>query len=514
MLVGAAELTQRPTEATLSEAGEALDLMVGACRAAELDAGSAGLLARAGAVLVPRGTWAYRDAPRLVARAIGADAAHGVVAEVGVLQTTLIDRAAVAIARGELDVAVIVGGEARRRDAVAAAAGTTLAVTTDDGAVPDEVLAPGQAIVSAAEIGAGLITPVGQYAVMEHARRSHDGQDPVAHAAALAALWADLAAVAAGRPQAWDRRGLTAEDIGRPGPANRPVALPYLRLHNSQWTVDQAAALVLTSLEVARARGIDADRLVFPHAVIESNHIVPLSQRRDLWRAPGFAVAAAEMAELLGVDIDAVAHLDLYSCFPIAVRAQMAEMGIGADRPVTVTGGMTFGGGPLNNYVLGAVAAMAGVVRGDPGSRGMVTAVSGLLTKQALSVWSSSPTPGGYRSAQVGGRVAAVTATVPVVGADPGPPPAAGPIAGRPAVPTDGSGRAGPGRVASYTVLYDRAADADSVAVAAIALVDRPDGSRAIAASRTAEVLEAFATGDWCGRAVRVDGHGELRPVG
>ena len=86
--------------------------------------------------------------------------------------------------------------------------------------------------------------------------------------------------------------------------------------------------------------------------------MVMLSERAELHRSPAIAANGRALSELTGVTASEVKHLDLYSCFPSAVRVQAAELGLAADRPWTVTGGMSFGGGPLNNYVLQSHARM------------------------------------------------------------------------------------------------------------------------------------------------------------
>jgi acetyl-CoA C-acetyltransferase len=137
---------------------------------------------------------------------------------------------------------------------------------------------------------------------------------------------------------------------------------------------------------------------------------------------------------------------------------------------VSVTGGMTFAGGPLNNFVLQAIARMAGVLRADPGSTGIVTAVSGILTKQGVSLWSSEPSEGGFHYDDVG---AAETERVEVVG-----------------------DAVGPAAVTSYTVLHF---DAASVAVV---LGDLPDGRRVLVQSDDADLIAAGERDELCGRTV------------
>ncbi len=379
-----------------------------------------------------------------------------ITAEIGILQTTLVDRAAAAIAAGHLDVAIIVGGEARWRQLSATIAGAVARRhSTDATSAPDEVLTPEGMIISTEEIGAGLITAVSQYAMIENARRAADHQSIDEHARTVAELCADFSRVAENNPDAWNRRPMSADEVRRPGPHNRPLALPYNKWHSSQWNVDQAASVVVCSVEAARDRGIDPDRWVFPHVVVESNAMVPVSQRRHLHRCAGFAVAASRAMTLAGVGVDDIAHIDLYSCFPIAVRVQAAELGLGGGRQLTVTGGMTFAGGPLNNYVLQALTKLVGVLRDDRGALGLLTAVSGMLTKQGVSLWSTRPPVAGYRSADVSEQT---KAAVPVVAV--------------------GAAEAGRATVATYTVIYRDGDPGTGVVVA-----ERRDGSRAIATS-------------------------------
>src|SRR4029450_5168076 len=62
-----------------------------------------------------------------------------------------------------------------------------------------------------------------------------------------------------------------------------------------------------------------------------------------------------------------------------------------------VTGGVSFAGGPWNNYGTHAIATMANVLREDPGSLGLVPGVGGYLTKHALGIYSTDPPPDGFR---------------------------------------------------------------------------------------------------------------------
>jgi acetyl-CoA C-acetyltransferase len=472
VLVGVGAVQQR-----LDAGGvEAAELMIQAVDRAAVDAGDRALPARATLIAIPRGTWGYRDPGRLVAERIGAQA-RTVVAQVGVLQQTLITRVCAAIARGELDVAIVCGGEARYRERQAARSGLPVNETGQPGVDPDELLVPEGEILASLEIQRGLALPAHQYAIMENALRAADGQSLTDHAQAIAALWASFSAVGARNPDAWQQREFTPSSLLEESAANRSIAFPYRRLNISQWTVDQAAALIFASARAAQDLHLGPDRWLFPLAAAESNAMIPLSQRAQLDRCPGAKAAGAAVYSLAGLAPDDIAHVDLYSCFPAAVRMQARELGISAREPhrFTVTGGMTFAGGPFNNYVLQATARMAEVLRGDPGSVGIVTAISGMMTKQAVAAWSTEPPTQGFRWADVSDAVAA---------------------AGRKPLLADADG---PATIAGYT-----AVTTERDPSLALVIADLPGGSRTVAVSDDMTLVRAMCQEEWSFRPIRV----------
>jgi acetyl-CoA C-acetyltransferase len=476
VLVGAGAVQQRCDDPTTAR--DAIGLMVEAALRAARDAGAPALLGDVASVRVPRGLWSWPDPARLVAERVGAPAARTEVAEIGVLQTTLFGRAVDAIARGGEDVVLVAGGEAKHRDALAARTGIAPSYAPQAPTEPDVVLRPHDEIVAAAEAEHGLLMPVAHYAIIENALRAADGQSMEAHRNAIAALWADMSRIAAANPAAWDRTRYDAAALATPSERNRPLAFPYTRRHVSQWNVDQAAALILCAAEVARAHGIPESHWIFPLAVTESNHMVPVAARPALHRSPGFRLAGERAAAIAGIAPAAADHLELYSCFPVAVRVQQRELGVPAHRQVTECGGMAFAGGPLNNFVLQAMARMVEVLRGDPGSTALVTAVSGMLTKQGVSLWASRAPDTPCRFEDVTDAVAAEV----------------GPLAV--AARHDGAAT-----IASYTVLYEGGAPTRAVAVC-----DLPAGGRGVTSTTDATVVAALLAAEGCGRAVTLDG--------
>jgi acetyl-CoA C-acetyltransferase len=472
VLVGAGVAHQHSDDA--DRALEAVELMAAACERAA----PRSLLAAAQIVLVPRGSWRYSDPGRLLSERFGADA-RTVVGEFGILQQTLVTRACGAIAAGDLDVAVVVGGEARYREHRARVGGGRASEIEQPGATPDDVLTPNAEIVSRIEIDAGFTLPAAQYAVIETALRAARGVTVEQHARDLAQLWAAFSDVAAENPDAWRRDRMAAEFLARPSPTNPMYCDPYTRWHCSQWNVDQAAALVLCSAAAAEHHRVPRDTWVLPLVAVESNAMVPLSARGDLHRAPAVGVGAEQLAALSGVHPRDADHVDLYSCFPSAVEVQADELGFDRDRTLTVTGGMTFAGGPLDNYNLQATAKMVEMVRSQPGTTGLVTCISGMITKHGMMLWSTRPSARGFEFADVSHDTSIRTRVLDVA-----------------------SEHDGTVRVDGYTVVHRR----DGTPERAVVIATTPDRRRCVAASEDSDLATAMTTEEWVGREIRVRG--------
>lgn len=455
--------------------GEPIALMEEAIRLAAQDAGTEALLAGADEIIVPRGFWAYSDPGRLLAERIGATGAKTVLAEIGILQSSLLGRAAAGIAAGRSEVAILVGGEAHDRAARLGRAGKAVPLTVQQGVSPDVHLEPASEIMGRHEIELGLVTPTIQYAVIDNALRFAEGKTIAEHQAELGALWGDFNRVAVGNPQAWNRKPMTPEEIVTPTDANRLLAFPYTKHLVSQWNVNQAGALVVCSLAKARQLGLDAKRFVYPLAVVDSEHMVTLSERRALHRSPGFELVFARLLERFGRGVETIDAIELYSCFPAAVRVQQRALGVAPERRVTQTGGMTFGGGPLNNFVIQSFVKMIETLRAKPGSHGLVSAVSGLITKQGATLFGPEPSLD-FVHEQVTDAARRAQATVVV---DPA-----------------ATGRA---RVASYTV-----SQAKDVANGVALFLDFEDGRRTLRVDPDPELAALAMREELCGRTVEV----------
>lgn len=474
VLIGAGTATQRFDDPLAGS--DAMGLMRTALDAAVADAGGSArsLLDRVDEILVPEGIFLPKDPGRLVldGRSPGA---RTVLAAIGVLQQTLFTRAATAIRDGAADVVVVAGGEAKWRSLRGQITGVPAPESGDDGTGPDVRLAPADDVLEHLEIHRSLAQPTHQYAVMESALRHAAGRSPADHARRVAELVSALSQVAAANPDAWNRTAMTVDEVL----AAPLVTEPYTKPACSQWNVDQAAAFVLCSAATAEAAGVARDRWVFPVAGAESNLMVPMTQRAEVHRSPAAVEVGRALAEAAGRPLGELELLEVYSCFPSAVQMQAEAFGIDLfARPFSVTGGMHFGGGPLNSFTLQALARLVPMLRDEPSATALLSSVSGLVTKVGGGLWSATPPAAGFRDVDVSERAAATTATVAVDGA-----------------------HTGAATVAGYTVAHVGGAPAEAVVVA-----DTADGTRAVACTRDAELVAGLREGEWCGRSVQVQG--------
>ncbi|MFP8881879.1 MAG: acetyl-CoA acetyltransferase [Myxococcota bacterium] len=395
VIVGVGQLLQRAEDPR--QAAEPLEMMISVLEQAGEDSGAASLLQRANSMYVIRGLWGYGDPGREIARKFGATLDETVSTPFGgnFSQACVID-AARAIQAGQRDVVLITGAENGRSLGQAERRGLELRPTEVPG-VPDRLVAEDKPIFHPAELARGMNSASDMYSVFDSAIRFGRGETLPAHVERVSALWAGFNEVACENPNAWIRVPYSAQEISRASPDNPMISYPYTRLMNSNPRVDMAAAVILCSLATARDAGVPEDRLVFLHAATEANDSTYASTRADFHRSPAMRIAGGRVLELAGKTIEEIDHVDLYSCFPSAVQIAATELGVPEGRPLTVTGGLTFGGGPLNNYVLHAIARMAEVVREDRGSTGLVSANGGWLAKHAFGVYSCVPPTEGFR---------------------------------------------------------------------------------------------------------------------
>ncbi|MCA9504928.1 MAG: hypothetical protein R3F16_14620 [Myxococcota bacterium] len=390
VIVGAAQITQRLDDP--SQAGSPLDLMERAIRAAAEDAGAPDLSTRLDGIYVPQGLWKYGDPGRMLGERLGSPRAKTMIGAVsGHIVQVLVDRACDEIARGERDVVALVGGESENSRRRLARRGLPLHWSEDAPGEPDARVGEIKWVRSPDEERAGLYTATAIFALGETALRRTRGETPAAHRDRIAALSEGMSRIAARHPRAWFQEPVPASRIREPAAGNRMVHYPYTKLMTSNIAVDQSAALLICSEETADRLGVPKAKRVYLRVATEMSHTLLLSERPGLDRHEGQALAARRMLEIADIGPEDLDHVDLYSCFPFAVQAGAAALGVGLDPLPSLTGGMTFFGGPFGNYVLHSKATLVEALRRDPGSLGAIGSVGGSFAHFAFGLYSTEP---------------------------------------------------------------------------------------------------------------------------
>jgi acetyl-CoA C-acetyltransferase len=408
VLVGCGDVTDltTPVEAARSP----YDLIAEAGRRALNDAGPHGLVEAIDTVAMLRlfsdtshrfrtKLGASSNPPKSIARRLGIAARRHIYTwNGGNMPQYLVNALAEAIAHGEVRAALIAGGEALRTQHGVERAGLAADWSEGPGGEPELVGNPRRGW-SDCEDRHHMRAAITIYPLIENAIRGARGRSVAEHMQAMGSLFAKLAEVAAANPFATRRQGYSAERLARVDAENRWIGFPYPRLMNANAFIDQAAALVVTSVGEARRLGIPEGKWVYLHGCADADDHWYISERPSLHLSPAIRRGACKALEMAGKTLADMTFFDLYSCFPSAVEIACAELGLAEDDPrgLTITGGLPYFGGPGNNYVTHSISEMMRRLRSAPGSFGLVTANGNYITKHSFGVYSTAPVSGPWR---------------------------------------------------------------------------------------------------------------------
>jgi acetyl-CoA C-acetyltransferase len=400
VLVGLAQSVDRSSAP--GEGRSPQDMMAAVAKAAIADAGATGITKAIDCITIVR---MFQDSgfgapfgqqnnlPAAVAGRIGATPRRTLYGPVGGnTPQMLVNMFAEQIARGEHDVVLLAGCEPLRTQSRALKAGIRLD-WSEESPEPAETLGKEGRFVSPHELAHGIALPVNAYPLFETALAAHYGRDPVAHRDAIGRLMARFTTVAAENPYAQLPVARSAQELITPEGDNRYIGYPYTKYLNSNMFVDQAAALLLMSSSAADRLGVAVEKRVYLHGSADTHEKMLVSERVNYHSSPAVRVGAAHALAEAGIGTADLGHMDLYSCFSSAVEIAADEIGIAHDDPrgLTLTGGLPYFGGPGNNYSMHGIAEVAAKCRAHPGSRGLVFANGGYLTKHSFGVWSTAP---------------------------------------------------------------------------------------------------------------------------
>ncbi len=482
VLIGAGQFVHHAVG--LDDAFGVTALMCEAIRAAAGDAGLAVVPNPDSIRVVGLLSWKYGDPAWVVANELGLTPRETAATTMGGNSPqTLVNGTATEIQRGALDLAILTGGEAWRTRTRARKAGVDMKWPTSPPDQMPRLLGEDLDMNHPAERARGLMMPVQIYPMFETAIRAAAGRSVTEQQVLSSELYARFSEVAAANPYAWSREARTAEEIRTPSASNRMIGFPYPKYMNANNDVDMAAALIMCSVEKAKALGVPTDRWVFPHSGTDCHEHNFISNRWSFAETPAVRLGGRRALELAGVGIDDIEIIDLYSCFPSAVQLGAQSLGLSLDRQLTRTGGLAFAGGPWNNYVMHAIATVMNDLRDRPGAKGLVWANGGYATKHSFGVYSTTP-PTSFQHSNPQGEIDALPRRDL-------------------AEPSDAAGSA---TIEAYTVMFSRAGEPEQ-ALAACLLAD---GRRAWGTSGDAGLAAAMSAGEWVGRAAQLDPDGVL----
>jgi acetyl-CoA C-acetyltransferase len=445
VIIGVGQVNDRPHDP--ADGLDPLGLMDSALRVADADADGGWLshidsLGVVHQVSFPQ----LDDLPARLAAGLGARPRHcyGTASASGDSPILLLNEAANRIAAGEIEIAAIVGGEALRTAAQRAAA------------APGEDPRRADRRPPTYRQRYGLTAPVNVYPLYENAGRAAYGQSLAEAQRESGEIWSRFSQVAAANPGAWIRRAMSADEIISPSLNNRPIAFPYTKLMVANSSVNQGAGFLVASLEAARARGIPEDRLVYVGRGAAAHEPDDVLQRDRYDQSASMTVSLRRVLEFNGLTSADLDFVELYSCFPCVPKMARRVIGWPLDKPATVFGGLTFGGGPIGNYMSHAVGSLTDSLR-RAGGRGLLFANGGYATHNHAIILSHRPLPDAHLpyAFDVQAEADAQRGAVPAVVED----------------------YAGPGVIESYTVLYER----DGRPKAGIVVGRTPAGARFLA---------------------------------
>jgi acetyl-CoA C-acetyltransferase len=336
-------------------------------------------------------SWAYDEPVRRLADRLGIP---GIYLSESILAGTspqrLLDEAAERMLRGECSVALVVGGEALATRSARSETPNWSHPHPSPPVLPidfDEWYLP-------TEMSHGVLPAWLTFALLEQARwaaRGATSQDRNE----LGEVMARLSTAAAANPDAWFCTLRSASDITQASASNRMVAYPYTKLMTAFMDVDMAAANLMVNRRTADAWAVPEDRRVYLRGWGFARDAIHLGARNDLSSSRAMAVATQTACAMASMSVSDIDVFDLYSCFGSAVQFARDALGLRHDdpRPISLTGGLPYHGGPSSNYMGHSISHLVDHLRANPSQAGMVTGVGMHMTKHVAAIYSPIPGP-------------------------------------------------------------------------------------------------------------------------
>ncbi|MEQ1549642.1 acetyl-CoA acetyltransferase [Sphingorhabdus sp.] len=465
VIIGVGQINDRPEDP--DNGLDPLGLMVEAMKRAETDSGVSLLSQLDSVAVVDQISFRHLNPlDRKLADALGASPSVCYQSEAphGDTPIRLLNEAANRIGAGEIKLAAVGGAEALRTIAGRLAKHATPQPDVFEGVRKEAKREPGYAQQH------GLNAPVDVYPLYENAGRASYGQTLTEAQQESGEIWSRFSQIAAGNEGAWIRKPTSPNDIITSNEKNRPLAFPYNKLMVANSSVNQGAGFIVASLAEARRLRVAEDKLIYVGMGAAAKEAYSFLQRDRYDRSVSMETSirrTLDLNKMSGADFDFV---ELYSCFPCVPKMARRILGWPVEKPATVFGGLTFGGGPIANYMSHAVVSMVDKLRHE-GTNGFLFANGGFATDNHCIVLSNKPVAAAHFPQNFDYQAEA--------------------DAGRETVPELDKDYVGIGTVETYTVFYGR----DGSPKGGVVVARTPAGERTLAhVNITDDAMVAFLT--------------------
>lgn len=243
----------------------------------------------------------------------------------------------------------------------------------------------------------GIISMPMAYGLLENARRKRLNMDRASYAKDMAELWSAFSSVASSREHAQFAKDWSADELLQDGGGNYQLNDPYRRWMVAQDAVALGGAVIMTTAGHAEELDVAEDKMIYLHSGADSS--VPIiSEQIDLSRSQAVEWAVGKALDLADQQASDIGPIDVYSCFPVAVSLVMEALNQ-PNRPLssyTLTGGLSFFGGPGNSYSTHAIVALVQALRKDGSKTGMISANGGAINKESVGIYAAQPLAAGW----------------------------------------------------------------------------------------------------------------------
>ncbi|KKM19272.1 hypothetical protein LCGC14_1657330 [marine sediment metagenome] len=342
--------------------------------------------------LVHFASWSYEDAPAELCEMLGIKPAIKVLSSGGGnTSLKLLNEAALSITEGKSKMVLLTGGETWYSTSLARKGKKVLDWPKQKVSKYPE--AGKMKRLTEFERKYSLNIPSISYAILETALRAASGRSLEENQLHIGRLFEKFSKVASNNPFAWIKESYTGQEIIAPTPKNRNVSHPYTKYMCSNPFVDQSGAILLTNQEFAEELNIKKKKWIYLMGGGNLQNIFNITQRPSLIKSPAVKHASRLSLAQAGLKIEDIDLFDFYSCFPSMVQIIRNTLKIKEEdpRPLTITGGLPFFGGPWNNYSLHPVITAVDLIRKNSSLKIMQIANGGYNTKLSVGIYGKTP---------------------------------------------------------------------------------------------------------------------------